>query len=107
MAEAFMTYADVALALYYARNDAPQVEPLKAQIAALKEAVAKAEAIGEQRRQEAESARKMIAGMVMKIEALSKQTAKQSAANDKLQTEFDRLQAEYNVHWQRECRDLF
>ena len=76
---------------------------MEAQIAALKEAVAKAEAIGEQWRLEAAAARKQIAGMAVEIEVLSKQTAEPSAANDKLQTEFDRLQTEFNAHWQREC----
>ena len=113
MAEAFtLTYADIALALHYARNDSseghpagPGVKLLEAQITALKEAVAKAEAIGKQRHQEAEAARMQIAGMAVEIEALSKQTAKQSAANDKLQTEFDSLRARFNAYWQRECAE--
>ena len=67
--------------------------------------MAKAEAIGEQRRQEAEAARMQIAGMAVEIETLSKQTAKQSAANDKLQTEFDSLRARFNACWQRECAE--
>jgi hypothetical protein len=114
MVEAFntLTYADLALALYYARKDTsedhptgPGVKLLEVQVTALKEAVAKAEAISEQRRQEAEAARMQIAGMAVEIETLSKQTAKQSAANNKLQTEFDSLRARFNAYWQRECAE--
>ena len=68
---------------------------LAVRIAALKQAVSKAKAAIEQRRQEAD--------------ALSKEMAAQSAANAKLQSELDKLQvmAEFDAHWQRVCRELF
>ena len=66
---------------------------LAARITALKQAVSKAKAAIEQRRQEAD--------------ALSKEMAAQSEANAKLQAELDKLLAvaEFDAHWQRVCRD--
>jgi predicted RNase H-like nuclease (RuvC/YqgF family) len=68
---------------------------LAVRITALKQAVSKAKAAIEQRRQEAD--------------ALSKEMAAQSAANAKLQAELDKLQvvAEFDAHWQRVCREHF
>ena len=62
---------------------------LAVRITALKQAVSKAKAAIEQRRQEAD--------------ALSKE----KAANAKLQAELDKLQvvAEFDAHWQRVCRE--
>jgi uncharacterized coiled-coil DUF342 family protein len=94
MVETGTTDADFAVALHFARNDLPEghrVEALETQIAALKEAVSRAKATIELERQEAA--------------AFSKQLAEQSAANDKLQAELDKLKAEFNAYWQRECRN--
>jgi len=68
---------------------------LAVRITALKQAVSKAKAAIEQRRQEAD--------------ALSKEMAAQSAANAKLQAELNKLQAvaEFDAHWQRVCREQF
>ena len=77
-----MTDADLEVALHFARNDSPEghrVEALETHIAALKEALANAKATIEQRRQEAD--------------LLSKQMAEQSAANNQLQAELDKLRA--------------
>jgi cell division protein FtsB len=90
MVETGTTYADLAVAL----NGSPEghrVQALETHIAALKEAVVKAKAAIELERQAAA--------------ALSKQLAEQSATNDKLQAELDKLQAEFNAYWQRECRN--
>ena len=64
---------------------------LTARITALRQVVSKAKATFEQRRQEAD--------------VLSKEIAAQSAANDKLLAEFDKLQAEFNAYWQRVCEN--
>jgi predicted RNase H-like nuclease (RuvC/YqgF family) len=66
---------------------------LAVRITALKQAVSKAKAAIEQRRQEAD--------------ALSKEMTAQSAANAKLQVELDKLHAvaEFDAHWQRVCRE--
>lgn len=92
----------------------PDLSPhgLEGRIAALKEAVAKAKAIAEQRRQVIELARKQIYDMAVEIVALSAQLAEESAANHKLQQQ--QLQqavldgeraieeAKFDVYWQRE-----
>ena len=66
---------------------------LAGRINALKQAVSKAKAAIERRRQEAD--------------ALSREMAAQSADNAKLQVELDRLQAvaKFDAHWQRVCRE--
>ena len=95
MVETGTTYADLAVTLHFARSGSPEghrVKELETHIAALKEALAKAKATIEQRRQEAD--------------ALSKQMAEQVAANDKLKVDLDKLQGEINAYWQRECRNL-
>jgi exo-beta-1,3-glucanase (GH17 family) len=38
-------------------------------------------------------------------DVLSKEMAAQSAANDKLLAELDKLQAEFNAYWQRVCEN--
>jgi peptidoglycan hydrolase CwlO-like protein len=89
-----MTDAELAVALYFARNDSPEghrIEALETQIAALKEAVSRAKATIELKRQE--------------VAAFSQQPAEQSAANDELKAELDTLKAEFNAYWQRECRN--
>ncbi|MGA7253506.1 MAG: hypothetical protein WBX35_20065, partial [Pseudolabrys sp.] len=93
MVETSMTDADLAVALHFARNGSPEghrVEALETHIAALKEVVANAEI--EQTRQ--------------KADALSRQVAGQSAANDKLQAELDNLRAGINAYWQQVVRNL-
>jgi hypothetical protein len=62
---------------------------LTARITALRQVVSKAKAT--KRRQEAD--------------VLSKEMAAQSAANDKLLAELDKLQAEFNAYWQRVCEN--
>lgn len=78
MAEAWKKYPDLP-----PHSQGPS-DGLEGHIAALKEAVAKAKAIGEQRRQVIEVARERIYGMAVEIVALSMQLAEESAANDKL-----------------------
>jgi peptidoglycan hydrolase CwlO-like protein len=60
---------------------------LTARITALRQVVSKAKATIEQRRQEADV------------------LSKESAANDKLLAELDKLQAEFNAYWQRVCEN--
>jgi len=64
---------------------------LTARITALRQVASKAKTTIEQRRQEAD--------------VLSKEKAAQSAANDKLLAELDKLQAEFNAYWQRVCEN--
>jgi peptidoglycan hydrolase CwlO-like protein len=93
--ETSMTDADLAVALHFARNGSPEghrVEALETYIAALKEVVANAKEEIEQTRQ--------------KADALSRQLAGQSAANDKLQAELDNLRAGINAYWQQVVRNL-
>jgi len=97
MVEDFMTYADRAVALHFARGGWPEVNTMKE--------AARAKATEEQRREEAEAARKKIAGMAAEIAVLSEQLAEQSAANDKLQVEIEKLRAEFIGYWQRECQN--
>jgi TolA-binding protein len=92
----------------------PDLSPrgLEGRIAALKEAVAKAKAIGEQRRQVIEVARKQIYDMAVEIVALSGQLAEESAANDKLlQQQLQQAvldgeraieDAKFDAYWKRE-----
>ena len=82
-----MTDADLAVTLHFARNGSPEghrIQALETHIAALKEALANAKAAIEQRRQEAD--------------VLSRQMAEQSAANDQLQAELDKLRAGINAY---------
>jgi peptidoglycan hydrolase CwlO-like protein len=90
MVETGTTYADLAVAL----NGSPEghrVQALETHIAALKEAVVKAKAAIELKRQAAA--------------ALSKQLAEQSATNDKLQAELDKLRAGIKAYWQQVVRN--
>ena len=89
-----MTDADLAVALHFVRNGSPEghrVEALETHIAALKEALANAKATIEQWRQEAD--------------VLSRQMAEQSAANNQLQAELDKLRAGINAYWQQVVRN--
>jgi small-conductance mechanosensitive channel len=91
-----MTDADLVVALHFARNGSPeghQVEALETQIAALKEVVANAKAMIEQRHQESD--------------VLPSQMAKQLATNDKLEAELDQLWARINTYWQQMVRNHF
>jgi small-conductance mechanosensitive channel len=90
-----MTDADLVVALHFARNGSPEghrVEALETQIAALKEVVANAKAMIEQRQ---------------KSDVLPSQMAKQLAPNDKLQAELDQLRAGINAYWQQTVRNHF
>ena len=90
-----MTDADLMVALHFARNGSPEghrVEALETQIAALKEVVANAKAMIEQRQ---------------KSDVLPSQMAKQLAPNDKLQAELDQLRAGINAYWQQTVRNHF
>jgi hypothetical protein len=77
---------------------------LEGRVAALKEAVAKAKAVVEQRRHVIEAARKQIYGVAVEIVALSEQLAEEWKANDKLlqQAEEALEEAKFNACWQRE-----
>ena len=73
-----------------------RVGALEAQIATLEEAVGKAEALGEQRRQQAETAVKRADDLVAELVEItseliemSKRMAEQTTATDKLRAEFD------------------
>ena len=94
MVETSMTDADLVVALHFARNGSPEghrVEALETHIAALKEALANAKATIEQWRQEAD--------------VLSRQMAEQSAVNNQLQAELDKLRAGINAYWQQVVRN--
>ena len=107
-----MTYPDLAEALQarilvdqIAEKDAhtpcKRPEPnegraLETHIATLEEAVAKAEALGEQRRQEAQTAAKRVEGLVAalvemtsELVEMSKRMAEQTAATEKVRAELD------------------
>jgi chromosome segregation ATPase len=64
-------------------------EALEAHIATLKEAVAKAEAVGERHRQEAEVASKRVDHLVAELVGMSMRMAEQTAVAEKVRTEFD------------------
>jgi chromosome segregation ATPase len=64
-------------------------EALEAHIATLKEAVAKAEALAEQRRQEAETSSKRVYHLVAELVEMSMRMAEQTAVADKVRAEFD------------------
>jgi hypothetical protein len=77
-------------------NERRRVEALEAHIATLEEAVAKAEALGEQRRREAETAAERandlvaeLVEMTSELVEMSKRLVEQTAATDKLRAEFD------------------
>jgi hypothetical protein len=77
---------------------------LEGRVAALTEAVAKAKAVVEQRRQVIEAARKQIYGVAVEIVVLSEQLAEEWTASDKLlqQAEEALEDAKFNACWQRE-----
>jgi chromosome segregation ATPase len=64
-------------------------EALQAHIATLKEAVAKAEALAEQRRQEAETSSKRVDHLVTELVEMSMRMADQTTVADKVRAEFD------------------
>jgi chromosome segregation ATPase len=75
---------------------AKQVKELEAKIATLEEAVTKAEAVGEQRRQEAQAATKRandlvaeLVEMTSELVEMSKRMAEQTAAMDKMRADFE------------------
>jgi chromosome segregation ATPase len=77
-------------------------EALEAHIAALKEAVAKAEALAEQRRQEAETSGKRVGHLVTELVEMSMRMAEQTAVADKVRAEFDALRT--RPWWRRLTR---
>ena len=68
-------------------------EALEAHITTLKEAVAKAEALGERHRQEAEMASKRVDHLVTELVEMSMRMAEQTAVADRVRTEFDAYRA--------------
>ena len=77
-------------------------EALEAHIATLKEAVVKAEAVGERHRQEAEVASKRVDHLVAELVGMSMRMAEQTAVADKLRAEFDAYRA--RPWWRRLAR---
>src|SRR5262249_2171329 len=68
-------------------------EGLQAQIATLKEAVAKAEAVGEQYRQEADMAGKRVDHLITELVEMSMRMSEQTAVADRVRAEFDSYRA--------------
>jgi chromosome segregation ATPase len=77
-------------------------EALEAHITTLKEAVAKAEALGEQHRQEAEMASKRVDHLVTELVEMSMRMAEQTAVADRVRAEFDAYRA--RPWWRRLAR---
>ena len=77
-------------------------DALEAHIATLKEAVVKAEAVGDQHRQEAEVASKRVDHLVAELVGMSMRMAEQSAVADKVRAEFDAYRA--RPWWRRLAR---
>jgi hypothetical protein len=77
-------------------------EALEAHITTLKEAVAKAEALGEQHRQEAEMASKRVDHLVTELVEMSMRMAEQTAVADRVRAEFDDYRA--RPWWRRLTR---
>ena len=77
-------------------------EALEAHIATLKEAVTKAEALGERHRQEAEIASKRVDHLVAELVGMSMRMAEQTAVADKVRAEFDAYRA--RPWWRRIAR---
>jgi len=77
-------------------------EALEAHITTLKEAVAKAEALGEQHRQEAEMASKRGDHLVTELVEMSMRMAEQTAVADRVRAEFDAYRA--RPWWRRLTR---
>jgi chromosome segregation ATPase len=77
-------------------------DALEAHIATLKEAVVKAEAVGEQHRQEAEVASKRVDHLVAELVGMSMRMAEQNAVADKVRAEFDAYRA--RPWWRRLVR---
>jgi chromosome segregation ATPase len=77
-------------------------EVIQDHIATLKEAVAKAEAVGEQYRQEADMAGKRVDHLVTELVEMSMRMAEQAAVADKVRAEFDAYRA--RPWWRRLAR---
>jgi len=77
-------------------------EALEAHIATLKEAVAKAEALGEHHRQEAEMTSKRVDHLVAELVELSMRMTEQTAVADRVRAEFDAYRA--RPWWRRLAR---
>jgi len=79
-------------------------EALEAHIATLKEAVAKAEALGEHHRQEAEMTSKRVDHLVAELVEISMRMAEQTAVADRVRAEFDAYRA--RPWWRRLARSV-
>jgi hypothetical protein len=77
-------------------------EALEAHIATLKQAVVKAEAVGEQYRHEAEMAGKRVDHLVAELVEMSMRMAEQTAVADRVRAEFDAYRA--RPWWRRPAR---
>jgi chromosome segregation ATPase len=77
-------------------------EALEAHIATLKEFLAKAETLGEQRRQEAETAGKRVDHLLADLVGMSMRVAEQTAVVDRVRAEFDAYRA--RPWWRRLAR---
>jgi hypothetical protein len=77
-------------------------EALEAHIATLKEAVAKADALGERHRQEAEMASKRVDHLVTQLVEMSMRMAEQTAVTDRVRVEFNAYRA--RPWWRRLAR---
>src|SRR5215472_9373897 len=77
-------------------------EALEAHITTLKEAVAKAEALGEHHRQEAEMTSKRVDHLVAELVELSMRMTEQTAVADRVRAEFDAYRA--RPWWRRLAR---
>jgi hypothetical protein len=75
---------------------------VEAHIATLKEAVAKAEALGERHRQEAEVASKRVDHLVTQLVEMSMRMAEQTAVTDRVRVEFNAYRA--RPWWRRLAR---
>ena len=79
-------------------------EALEAHIVTLKEVVAKAEALSEQRRQEAETASKRVYHLVSELVEMSVRMGDQMTAADRVRAEFDAYRA--RPWWRRLSRSI-
>jgi chromosome segregation ATPase len=77
-------------------------EALEAHITTLKEAIAKAEALGEQHRQGAEMASERVDHLVTELVEMSMRMAEQTAVADRVRAEFDAYRA--RPWWRRLTR---
>jgi hypothetical protein len=101
MAEVRSTYIEPRQ-LARGHPDEHVVEALEAHIATLMEAIARAEALGEQRRHEAQKASKQVDALISELLRMTKLMAEQVAATDKIRAEFDAYRS--RSWWKRFAR---